>query len=102
MVAFSDGGGEIYKADTIEHEGKMWLVPQWLEAPSEGWKIPERIVLLDSLPHQKTLGSSFGDFVLNSPIPKAVFDGPIQQLQGSGFVVVERPDIRIPIPRGIH
>jgi hypothetical protein len=31
--------------DTIEYEGKFWLVPMWVEKPLEGWKAPERLVL---------------------------------------------------------
>jgi hypothetical protein len=43
MMSISDdpaGGGNIYKMDTIEHEGQMWLVPEWLEKEGEGWKKP--------------------------------------------------------------
>lgn len=98
-----DSGGGLYHMETIEHQGKMWLVPGWLEAPSEGWKIPARIICLDPLPHQKLpQGDPYGDFVLNGPLHKSVCDGHTQLTAGYAYVVIERPDIRIPIPRGIH
>lgn len=95
------GKGIIYKADTIEYEGKMWLVPTWLETPSVGWKTPERIVCLDELPYQK---ASFGDadFILTNPIPKDVLFGQITDQSIFKSVVIIRPDIRIAIPKGVH
>lgn len=99
LVFFDEGDGNIYKVDTIEYEGGTWLVPGWLESPTLGYKIPERIVQIDCIRHQKTSGSSIADFVLNSPISRAVFDGQKTSLE---YVVVERPDIRIPIPKGLH
>ena len=98
-VFFSDDTqGNIYTCDTIEYEGRMWLVPHWLESPSERMRMPVRIVLLDVLPHQKTPGSPFGDFVLNQGISKAVFEGRVLPTPESGLVVVESPKIKIPIP----
>ncbi len=102
MVSLDDSG-EISKCDTIEYEGKMWLVPHWLESPAQGWKTPTRIVCLDGLPHQKTPGSPFGDFVLTYPIPKALLlSGQVPKQSKFVIVVVESPDIRIPIQSGTH
>jgi hypothetical protein len=99
-VSFSDvADGGIFKCDTIEYQGKMWLVPEWLENPKAGWTMPARIILLESLPHQTTTGNAFGDFVLNQPIPKAVFNG---QQSGGIYIVLERPDIKIKSLGGIH
>jgi hypothetical protein len=88
--------GQTYKFDTIEHEGQLWLVPQWFEYPELGWMSPVRIILLSALPHQP-----FGqEFVLTSPLPKSVLDGWVPE--GSGYVVVEKPSIRIAIPPKLH
>jgi hypothetical protein len=97
-----DNSGSIYQMDTIEWQGKNWLVPQWLEAPQLGYSIPARIICLDYLPHQKTAGGNFGDFVLNQPLPKAMFEGPLPKTPTALPAVIERPDIRFPIPKGIH
>ncbi len=102
LIYYEGGTGEIFCIDTIEYDGKMWLVPRWLEAPSEGWKTPERIILLDSLDHQATPADFEADFVLNLPVPKDVFEGRIPKGSEGEFVVIERPDVKIPIPRGIH
>lgn len=102
-VVAIEGGNALFSADTIEHEGKLWLVPHWLESPSEGYRIPARIVCLDGLRAFQKLEKSFpADYSLGVPVPKAVFDGTHPQPLSLGYIVVERPDIRFPIPRGIH
>ncbi len=103
MVTISgdeSSGGKVYKMDTIEHDAKFWLVPEWLESQDGDWTQPARIILLDTLPHQKS-GGTFGDFVLNRPIPKNVIDGRAKPGEG-GYIVVEQPDIRLPNPSKVH
>ena len=86
--------GIIYKVDTIEYQGKMWLVPEWFDNPLGGWRKPVRIICLDVLPHQKTPGNPEADFVLNAGIPKSVFDdGQIPLQPEDLFVVIESPGI---------
>ncbi len=100
MLFFSDvPDGKIFQCEAIEYEKKIWLVGGWLENPQQGWKMPARLILLEGLPHQVTIGSPFGDYVLNQPISKAVFEG---RESAGAYTVVERPDIRIPTPKGIH
>ena len=101
LIYFEVGAGT-FLIDTIEYDGKMWLVPRWLEAPSEGWKTPARIILLDSRDRQTAPADFEADFVRRSPIPKDVFEGRIPKGSEDEFVVIERPDVKIPIPRGIH
>ncbi len=48
LVPLNDG---IYEIDTIEHEGMLWLVPEWLDTPRKGWSRPARIVCLSLLEH---------------------------------------------------
>jgi len=100
MVYFSDDThGNIYKVDTIEYEGKYWLVPEWLESPQEGLTMPKRIILLETLQHQKNIGGAISDFVLNDGIPKAVFDG---EQAGGIYIIIENPDIKIHSAGGVH
>jgi hypothetical protein len=102
---YSEGEPVVKLIDTIEHEGKFWLVPDWIEKPLEGWKSPERIILLDVLPHQKVPpGSPIpADFVLGYPRPTASFANGQTPIQSTAEpVVIESPDIRVPIPKGIH
>ncbi len=102
LISFEGGSGKIFEIDTIEYDGKMWLVPYWLEAPSEGWKTPARIILLDSLDHQAAPAGFEADFLLKLPMPKDVFEGRIPKKSEGEFVVIERPNVKILIPRGIH
>ena len=36
MVGNSEGG-QLFKCDVIEHQGLLWLVPEWLQNRAEGW-----------------------------------------------------------------
>lgn len=87
--------------DAIEVDGEIWLVPSWLEAPSEGWKKPARIICLSTIKHQRYPPDAAGrEFLLTYPIPKSVLEG-IRPPKGE-YIVREDPDIRVPIPKGIH
>lgn len=98
LYAFTDAElGKIFKCDTIEFEGKFWLVPTWLENIAEGTIKPERIICLDYLPHKRTSSGSPADFILNRPIPKCVFDGEIPAEATFRFDIIEHPDISIDI-----
>jgi len=99
LLQFSDvADGIIHSCDTIEHGGRFWLVPDWLEFPAEKVMRPIRIVCFDMYPHQKMIGGQQCDFVLNEPIPKAVLDG---KKEGE-YLIVENPDIAVPIPSVTH
>ncbi len=92
-----EGEPHIFTCAAIEYEGKIWLVPRWIEAPDEGYTMPERIILLDQFAHQK-LGQPGdpADFAVNAPIPKILFEGePIPRELKDRFIVVERPDIKL-------
>ena len=95
MFVSGEGKAVIYLADTIEHEGKLWIVPTWLESPALPYKMPERIICLDNLPHQK---GPPHDFVLNYPIPKDVLYGQVPTKLKDKYIVIMRPDIKVPIP----
>ncbi len=93
--------GKLFKMDTIEYEGKMWLVPEWIDMRTEGYSMPVRIVCLDTLRHQPSQTKSL-DFLLNDPIPKAVLDGQIPPQSEADYLVLERPDIRVRDRRAFH
>jgi hypothetical protein len=97
-----EGEPHIVLVDTIEHEGKLWLVPKWLESPTEGVQRPERIVRIDTLQKDKIDRSRPNalpaDHVLNAPMPRSVLQGPIQPGKDSAYEVIPQPDIEIPLP----
>lgn len=101
LVGFSDAGN-IYLCDTILFENEYWLVPEWLEAPALGEKRPARIIGLAGLKHQE-LGPEWpARFLLGYPMPRDVFEGRTPPETTSGLRVVERPEIVLTIPKGIH
>jgi hypothetical protein len=77
-----EGEGQIYQCGAIDYEGEIWIVPEWLPAPDEGFARPERIVLLRQF-----------HATINVPVPKALFVGPIPPEIKARYVVVERPNI---------
>lgn len=80
MVRFDDG--EIEHVDTVIHDGKLWIVPFWLDTSRAG-----RLIRIDSLPHQN---SSFPgqNFVLNVTMPRTLFSRHLPS-QVKGFEVLE-------------
>jgi hypothetical protein len=97
-VGVGSDGGNIFKCDAIEHEGKLWLVPEWLDVPARGVTKPRRIVRMDSLPHQPMKNPAYGmDYILTWYMPKAVLDGTAPPEQASQYEIVELPEIEIPM-----
>jgi hypothetical protein len=101
-----EGGNAIFECDAIEYVLRKWLVPKWLvpkwlDNPTEGWKIPERLICLENLPHHKAAGFPF-EYVVSEPIPKTVLHDPGPLPLGSKYEVLFAPDIRIPTRRGVH
>ena len=94
--------GEInrYKVDTIEYEGKMWLVPVWLDSETEDISMPARIICLDNLPYQKIQEGTDYHFVLNCPIPRSIVGGKNQNYKE--IWVIERPNIILPCIVTVH
>jgi hypothetical protein len=98
-TAVSDGE-HVFPVETIEYEGKLWLVPEWLVNDHEGWRTPRRIICLAGLAVQDVRGMNQPtDFVLTNSIPKTVFDALRQGQPVAEFEVIERPPIRYRIPR---
>ena len=96
--------GSLGECDVIEYQGRKWLVPSWIESPSEGLTMPKRIIPLDSFAHQEMApGNPYGvDLVLNAPLPRELFDEEIPQELATRVGAVERPDISIRAGGGIH
>jgi len=81
--------GLIYFVDTIEWQGKFWLVPEWLAGPKPRTEMPARLIGLDGLPVQKARPPYQADFELMVPLTRETLSGDPTQ----GFVIIERPDI---------
>lgn len=91
--------GEILLADTITFEAAIWIVPMWLEVPTQGWKRPARIVRISGFRRQKTPAGFPAPWLLGVSIPRAVLDGLSQSSGDVRFEVREEPDIRVAIPK---
>lgn len=56
LLARVASGSEIWTTEAIEHEGLLWLVPDWYADDSKGWMWPVRMLSLETVHHQQ------GDF----------------------------------------
>jgi hypothetical protein len=92
-----EGDDGLYEQDAIEYQGKIWLVPEWLDSPVLGYRIPARIISLETLRHQPMQGWS-AEFVINDPLPIDVIEGRAQSPLIDKYVVIEEPDLRFPLP----
>lgn len=84
----------IHHMDAIEHEGQVWLVPEWLDFHAEGVTMPARIVSLATIPHDRTSVAGM-EIVVSFPVPAAVFFGSLREDAERSYTVIERPDIRL-------
>ena len=91
--------GNTYLIDTIEHEGGLWLVPQWLETTFPNMQQPARIIRMDTLPHNHVgdylFDTNHKTYSLDGLIPKAVLDGATSSLSKPPLEIVEAPEIAI-------
>lgn len=96
MVAVMvEDDGSLAECAAIKHEGKLWLVPQWRDNPTEQTTKPERIICLDGQPYQPggKIGDKSFDYLLNRPVSTAVLYGPSPSQEKGGFVVEMLPNI---------
>lgn len=90
--------GKVWKIDTIEHEGALWLVPEWVEVTNPAGQEPKRAIRLTGLDYEDCPNPD-ADYFLRTPIPKGVLDGTTPPEKADGFVVVDRPsDDRVARP----
>lgn len=89
----------IRKCDVVDFEGKLWLVPYWLESPSEGVRRPIRIIRIDSLPLQNTVDTAFGvDLLLKCKVPISLLGLASPKEPVTEFEVRELPNLAVPLP----
>lgn len=86
-------GDAVFSADTIEHEGAFWLVPEWLEHLAEGTIQPARMIRVSPPDFHPADGTGF-DFALGDSIPIDVLEGRTAE----HYDVQVLPDIRIDNP----
>ena len=97
VTASFDDNGNIYTMDGIEYEGSIWIVPKWLNYPSEGNKKPERIIRLQKDETQYTPNSSMQRYLAKYPLP-AILQSALNQSEiPSGYAVQFLPDLTFAI-----
>lgn len=95
LTMFSDCG-KVGRCDAIRYEGKIWLVPHWIEYPALGVKKPVRIVHLGANGIHQTGPTSYSTEA--ELLSLAVLEGRVPP--SPPIEVVESPNIEIQIPTG--
>ena len=94
-MIFVEGSSSIGRCDGIEHEGRDWLVPSWLDTPDGQWTTPERIIPLDHLPLVQKSDFAWARYVVGAAIPKALISGLISPQVADRYGVILHPSLRI-------
>jgi hypothetical protein len=83
----------------VEYQDAIWLVPKWLPCSDAEYAKPERMIRLDQFRYQRIDPPVAGegplaeaDFVIDDPIPRALFEAPLTPQLASRFSVLDRPD----------
>jgi len=98
MISIQDDNG-IYDQDVVEREGAWWFVEAWLDSPSEGYRIPTKVISIGRPRRQRLTGRSDGvEWVLNDPVPKEIAEYRAPLGGEELFVVLEQPDWRFALP----
>jgi hypothetical protein len=74
-IILREDDGELLLGETIEYEGKLWIVPAWLPGPTQGTERPVRIICVDGLlsePPEQYQGKA--DFYLSTPLSKETLE----------------------------
>lgn len=91
MKASMRVSGVLLQFDTVEFEGKLWVVSGWQDRKSKRVFMPIRIIRFDHLPYQKVDRPDCA-YTLGDLIPRSVLDGETIE----GFEVRNLPNISVP------
>ena len=95
-VSFDDSG-KIFIADGLEYQDSVWIVPKWLNYPTEGNRKPERIIRLQKDETQHTPNSSIFLYSAKYPLPASLLSALNQSEIPEGYAVQFLPNLAFAI-----
>mgnify|MGYP006891166527 CR=1 FL=1 len=95
-VSFDDNGNT-FIADGLEYQGAVWIVPKWLNYPTEGNRKPERIIRLQKDETQHAPNSSICLYSAKYPLPASLLSALNQSQIPEGYAVQFLPDLAFAI-----
>jgi hypothetical protein len=95
-------GGNYIDMDTVEYEGRLWLVPDWIEYPGTGLMKPTRMIALDQLGYSAIPNFGNVKWVISHSPPKELFEGPALSPKVASYEVLVLPEVQFPIPSAHH
>ena len=94
--------GNIIDMDTVEYEGRLWLVPDWIEYPGQGVMKPTRMIALAQLGYSEMPNFGRVKWAITHSPPKELFEGPVLSPIVSSYEVLILPEVQFPIPPAHH
>jgi len=92
-------GPSILQMETIEHDGRFWLVPDWIVSRDQKLMKPLRIISLATIPHTDLGEGQRGHrFVVHGPVRQSTLRGHPPPEEANLFEIVESPEIIFPNP----
>jgi hypothetical protein len=92
-------GARVVLCDVIMWRDAPWLVPRWSERRNPPATKPDRVIPMATLAHQRVSPEVTGNratWVVNAPLPNALFDvSPPPQLAAQ-YGAIESPPIEFP------
>ena len=83
--------------DTVEYNGKWWILNKWLVYNDIKQKMPERILSLESLNAQAIDTGNPFDFQCPLPLSLEFFSCPLFVLAEKGIEALDRPNLSFPL-----
>lgn len=96
MIASVACGTQIRNVDAVAYDGKLWLVPMWIDRDDSEWSRPLRMIRIDNHRHQKPAGQ--WDLLVSKPVPASLLDDP--KALDARYEVLELPPVLFPRQRG--
>ncbi|WGF89886.1 hypothetical protein [Marinivivus vitaminiproducens] len=97
IVAWVHVGSALRTVETIEHNGVLWLVPEWIEYTADGCMRPLRIISLESIWHDYTPKGAIQVVVHNSLPDDLMPPAPAVEIAKIAKVI-DLPDIWFSLP----
>ena len=101
FVLEGEPASELYRGFAMPHDGRLWLVANWLLSHGTGMKYPDQLIPMEKFPHH--FGRSDGHIEITVPIPKVLLSPQIPEELKLEYKVVEFSGrLHIPGPSSTH
>lgn len=92
---------EWFKGFAMPHDGRLWLISNWLESNATGMRIPAQLIPMEKFPHNFERPDHLVE--ITAPIPKELLSQHVPESLRLEYEVVDYPGaVHIPGPSSTH